>query len=74
MCANVFTPQGVGAGSNNATESLNKVTHKQIPVRKAPVAHVMDLLTHLHTVSNADIAYDDTLCRDICHHDHMIAL
>ena len=27
VCANVFNPQGGGAGSNNATESQNRVSH-----------------------------------------------
>ena len=74
VCANVFTPQGGGAGSNNATESLNKVTHQDIPVRKAPVAHTMDLLRHMHTCSSADNSFDDALRRDMWHHDHMIVV
>ena len=45
-----------------------------MPVRKAPVAHVVDLLAHLHTVSIADTAYDDGMRRDIWHHDLMIAV
>ena len=53
VCANVLTPHGGGAGSNNATESQNKMAHKQMPVRKPPVAHVVDLLSHMHTVSIA---------------------
>ncbi len=45
VCANVLTPHGGGAGSNNATESQNKIAHKQMPVRKAPVTHAD---THAH--------------------------
>ena len=67
VCANVLTPHGGGAGSNNATESQNKIAHKQMPVRKAPVAHVVDLLAHMHTVSIADTAFDDGMRRDIWH-------
>ena len=74
VCANVFNPQGGGAGSNNATESQNRMSHTQMPVRKAPVAHVVDLLRHMQTVSAADTTYDDGMRRDIWHHDLMIAV
>ena len=74
VCANVLTPHGGGAGSNNATESQNKITHKQMPVRKAPVAHVKDMMTHMHMVSIADTAFNDGMRRDIWHHDLMIAV
>jgi hypothetical protein len=74
VCANVLTPHDGGAGSNNATESQNKIAHKQMPVRKAPVAHVVDLLTHMHTVSIADTTFNDGMRRDIWHHDLMIAV
>jgi hypothetical protein len=46
VCANVLTPHGGGAGSNNATESQNKMAHKQMPVRKPPVAHVVDQMCY----------------------------
>ena len=72
--ANVLTPHGGGAGSNNATESQNKIAHKQMPTRKPPVAHVGDLLSHMHTVSMADTAFSDGMRRDIWHHDMMIAV
>jgi hypothetical protein len=74
VCANVFNPQGGGAGSNNATESQNRMSHTQMPVRKAPVAHVVDLLRHIQTVSVADTTYDDGMRRDVWHHDLMIAV
>jgi hypothetical protein len=74
VCANVLAPHGGGAGSNNATESQNKIAYKQMSVRKAPVAHVVDLLAHMHTVSIADTAFNDGMCRDIWHHDLMIAV
>ena len=74
VCANVYNPQGGGAGSNNATESQNRVSHAHMPVRKAPVAHVVQLLGHMQTVSRADTTYDDGMRRDIWHHDLMIAV
>ena len=46
-CANIFTPQGGGAGSNNATESQNKVSHKQMPVKRGALSHVAMLLQHM---------------------------
>ena len=72
-CANIFTPHGGGAGSNNATESQNKVSHKQMPVRANHQAHVPQLLTHMQTISRSDSAFTDTFRSDIWHHDHFVA-
>ncbi len=45
-----------------------------MPVRKAPVTHVVDLLRHIQTVSVADTTYDEGMRRDVWHHDLMIAV
>ena len=65
VCANLLTPHGVGPDSNNVTESLNKTSNKRMPVRKAPVAHVLDMIAHMHSVSLNDCSFDAHMHRDI---------
>jgi len=74
VSANVLCPHGGGCGSNNATEAKNKVTHKQCPIKKPPVAHALDLMTHMHSTSVADSTYDARLRRDIWNHDTFLAV
>ena len=64
-CANIFTPHGGGAGSNNDTESQNKVSHKEMPVRRGAQAHIPQLLGHMQLISRADGAFTDTFRSDI---------
>jgi hypothetical protein len=73
-CANIFTPQGGGAGSNNATESQNKVSHKQMPVKRGALSHVAMLLQHMQLISLADCDFSDVFRNDIWHHDLFIAV
>ena len=73
-CANIFTPQGGGAGSNNATESQNKVSHKQMPVKRGARQHIAMLLQHMQLISLADCDFGDVFRNDIWHHDLFIAV
>jgi hypothetical protein len=72
--ANVLFPHGGGAGSNNATEAQNKTTHQHCPIRKPPVAHLLDMMQHVHTCSVADTAFDARMRRDLWHHDGFVAV
>ena len=72
--ANLFTPHGGGTDTNNTTESWNKVSHKHMSVHKDPVAHVLDMITHMHSVSLNDCSFDTHMHRDIWHHDSWIAV
>jgi hypothetical protein len=74
VCANVLCPHGGGAGSNNATEAQNKTTHAHCPIRKPPVAHVLDMLAHMHTCSVADTYFDARMRRDLWNHDAFLAV
>ncbi len=74
VSVNVLCPHGGGCVSNNATEAKNKVTHKQCPIKKPPVAHILDLMTHIHGTSVADTTYDARLRRDIWNHDTFLAV
>ena len=73
-CANVLTPEGGGAGNNNATECLNKLSHDEMPVRKHPTAHVTQMLSHLHQCSRNDQVFGDAFRRDTWHHDLWLAV
>ena len=64
-CANIFTPHGGGAGSNNATEAQNKVSHQQMPIRRHPVTHISEMLAHMHTISRRDVSFNDWFRRDM---------
>ncbi len=73
-CANIFTPHGGGAGSNNATEAQNKVSHQQMPIRRHPVKHISEMLPHMHTISRRDVSFNDWFRRDMWHHDLFLAV
>ena len=73
-CANVLTPEGGGAGNNNATECLNKLSHDEMPVRKHPTAHVTQMLSHLHQCSRNDQVFGNAFRRDTWHHDMWLAV
>lgn len=64
-CAHIFTPHGGGAGSNNATESQNKVSHKHMPIRRHPVTHISEMLTHMHSISHTHVSFNDWFRRDM---------
>lgn len=73
-CANIFTPHGGGAGSNNATEAQNKVSHQQMPIRRHPVTHISEMLANMHTISRRDVSFNDWFRRDMWHHDLFLAV